>query len=79
MPGTLYPISWDFTASMNAASDMQTITVDDGGIQLAYIDSGVPPQAKNDYTTIFAIHGSAFTSRKSVKLAQMSFTNCSFL
>ena len=39
---------------------MQTITVDDKGTKLAYIDSGAP--SSGPYTTLFAVHGQVFTS-----------------
>lgn len=43
---------------------MQDIVVDANGTKLSYIDSGVPPSAKDGYTTIFAVHGTVFTSRE---------------
>ena len=44
---------------------MQAIVVDQEGTKLSYIDSGVPSSdARQSYTTIFAIHGTAFASRE---------------
>ncbi len=43
---------------------MQCIVVDSEGTKLSYIDSGVPQQATEGYTTIFAVHGTVFTSRE---------------
>ncbi|EKM51921.1 uncharacterized protein PHACADRAFT_165254 [Phanerochaete carnosa HHB-10118-sp] len=51
---------------------LQTLSVDDCGTELAYLDSGVPPHASpfgSQYTTIFAIHGMAFTSNVFEKIA----------
>ncbi|TFK80897.1 alpha/beta-hydrolase [Polyporus arcularius HHB13444] len=39
---------------------MPSITVDDNGTELAYLDSGVPKASQDSYVTIFAIHGIAF-------------------
>ncbi|KAI0828547.1 hypothetical protein BC628DRAFT_1533941 [Trametes gibbosa] len=43
---------------------MQFLDVNDEGMQLSYIDSGIPPgdTVSKDYTTIFAVHGMCFTS-----------------
>ena len=38
--------------------------VSDSGMELFYVDSGAPNDAA-DYATIFAIHGTVFTARKS--------------
>lgn len=43
---------------------MQHIVVDAEDTKLSYIDSGVPHQATDGYTTIFAVHGTVFTSRE---------------
>ncbi|KAI0354026.1 hypothetical protein OH77DRAFT_1426430 [Trametes cingulata] len=54
---------------------MQSIIVDDHGTKLAYLDSGVPQPADNDYTTIFAVHGMVFTTpifEKVMSLANVS-------
>ena len=40
---------------------MKTISVHEDGTELAYLDSGAPEDAT--YTTIFAVHGVAFSSR----------------
>ncbi|KAF8665758.1 hypothetical protein AX16_000206 [Volvariella volvacea WC 439] len=48
-----------------------SIIVDSSGYKLFYIDSGAPPSSSN-YTTIFAVHGFAFTGeifRKVMNLA----------
>ena len=42
---------------------MPILVVDEHGTELSYIDSGVPNGTK-DYVTIFAIHGTVFTSRE---------------
>ncbi|EKM49711.1 uncharacterized protein PHACADRAFT_188757 [Phanerochaete carnosa HHB-10118-sp] len=48
---------------------MQQIVVDDQETKLSYIDSGVPAsKSGNNYTTIFAIHGSVFTNHVFEKL-----------
>ncbi|KAJ7087147.1 hypothetical protein C8R44DRAFT_991416 [Mycena epipterygia] len=40
----------------------QTLVVNDKtGVELSYIDSGVPPNATS-YTTVFAVHGMIFTN-----------------
>ncbi|KAI0700667.1 hypothetical protein C8T65DRAFT_657433 [Cerioporus squamosus] len=39
---------------------MPTITVDDRGTELAYLDSGVPSSSPESYVTIFALHGIGF-------------------
>ena len=44
---------------------MLAIVVDQSDTELAYIDSGAP-NGPTDYVTIFAIHGTVFTSRESV-------------
>ncbi|TFK82037.1 alpha/beta-hydrolase [Polyporus arcularius HHB13444] len=36
---------------------MPSITVDDSGTELAYLDSGVPSASPESYVTIFALHG----------------------
>lgn len=43
---------------------MQHIVVDSEGTKLSYIDSGVPQQSTDRYKTIFAVHGTVFTSRE---------------
>lgn len=43
---------------------MQHIVVDAEDTKLSYIDSGVPHQATDGYKTIFAVHGTVFTSRE---------------
>jgi hypothetical protein len=40
---------------------LDTITVNDSGIQIAYTDSGVP--SKSPYITVVAIHGMLFSAR----------------
>ncbi|KAJ2990732.1 hypothetical protein NUW54_g8388 [Trametes sanguinea] len=42
--------------------NMQSLSVSDNGVQLSYIDSGLPPSADEGYMTFFLIHGSAFTA-----------------
>ena len=42
---------------------MPILVVDEHGTELSYIDSGAPNDTK-DYMTIFAIHGTVFTSRE---------------
>ncbi|EIW56131.1 uncharacterized protein TRAVEDRAFT_39145 [Trametes versicolor FP-101664 SS1] len=54
---------------------MQHIVVDAEDTKLSYIDSGVPHQATDGYKTIFAVHGTVFTSpifEKVMALAQGS-------
>ncbi|KAH9855498.1 Alpha/Beta hydrolase protein [Lenzites betulinus] len=41
---------------------LRVLDVDDQGVQLSYIDSGVPLECKEDYATIFAVHGMCFSS-----------------
>ena len=43
---------------------MASLVVSDSGTELFYVDSGAPNDAV-DYVTIFAIHGTMFTARKS--------------
>ena len=43
---------------------MQSIVVDNEGTKLSYIDSGVPITFRQNYITVFAVHGSLFSSRK---------------
>lgn len=38
------------------------LAIDDSGLQLSYIDSGVPPKSAL-YTTVFMAHGTMFSSR----------------
>ncbi|KAI9066184.1 hypothetical protein FKP32DRAFT_1566420 [Trametes sanguinea] len=46
-----------------ALSDVRQSSLDVGnGVQLAYLDSGVPPQHASRYTTIFALHGEVYYS-----------------
>ena len=44
---------------------LSSLTIDDNGTKLAYIDSGAPDSISNGfvYTTIIAVHGIEFTSR----------------
>jgi len=44
--------------------ELQTLAVDDAGTVLAYTDSGVPHRDTHTYTTIFAVHGVNFNTRK---------------
>ena len=47
---------------------MSSIVVNQSGAELSYIDSGAP-NGPADYVTIFAIHGTVFTGRKSFSCA----------
>ncbi|KAI0666401.1 hypothetical protein C8Q78DRAFT_984281 [Trametes maxima] len=51
---------------------MPSIVVDDKGTELSYIDSGVPASASNAYTTIFAVHGTVFTSPIFEKVSKLA-------
>ena len=66
--GPISPISPVGDRSPNPQSNstitpMPTLVVDEHGTELSYIDSGAPNDTK-DYVTIFAIHGTVFTSRE---------------
>ncbi len=43
---------------------MPSITVDDSGTELAYLDSGVPSTSPESYVTIFALHGIGYGYRE---------------
>ena len=47
---------------------MVSLIVNESGTELSYVDSGAPNGATN-YVTIFAIHGTVFTGRKSFSCA----------
>lgn len=52
------------------------ITVGNNGTQLAYIDTGAPGGLYSlSYTTIFAVHGEAYYSRKSCDYAPVQVSN----
>ncbi|OSD07671.1 hypothetical protein PYCCODRAFT_1448944 [Trametes coccinea BRFM310] len=40
---------------------MPSLTVSANGVELSYVDSGVPVPSDNGYTTMFALHGVGFT------------------
>ena len=48
-------------------SQLSSLTIDDNGKKLSYIDSGAPDATNGGsvYTTIIAVHGIEFTSRPS--------------
>ncbi|KAI9066194.1 hypothetical protein FKP32DRAFT_1566413 [Trametes sanguinea] len=41
---------------------MQSLIVSESGVELSYIDSGIPSSSEEGYTTMFALHGTGFTS-----------------
>ncbi|GJE99279.1 alpha/beta hydrolase [Phanerochaete sordida] len=54
---------------------LQTLSVEDNGVQLAYVDSGIPsPDSPfgSDYITLFAIHGFVFSAHVFEKLATVA-------
>ncbi|KAF5310310.1 hypothetical protein D9611_012031 [Ephemerocybe angulata] len=52
---------------MASLRPLQSISVGNDGTQLGYLDSGAP--TTTDYTTIFTVHGTAFTSCKVLNIA----------